>query len=775
MNYVMSPHFLSSLGKNSNESDVLKIAQKIDQRAESVAKKLGIEANHARYLFRNAFDLSQLYGRSKDSYAIISDVLSSDGNAAKFVAGDWKSRQSEGNTNGGRGYEPDPRKSGMSTGKKIAIGVGVAAVGIGIAAAAVLGNTGSNLIPGPVVPTEEGGKAQVVYHISKDPKLIDVLRKHTDPNKDFLFEDTSANPGNPYSKVVINAFNSTATGHDYQFIIAGTSFDEVTTTKFTQAKKWGFNEKDVLLFDYENDPFDDIGKTLGAVKHEGYTPGVAVNVDTLMQQDENGVHFYEKVPLENMGLLNIQAQKYSGYAEKLYSDVKEIADYIKSKKSDVKVSVQLDFREASNCYDPNSNSIKPWDDPNNFGKTIGNENCVVDPEQSLQRLEKSEARVNDIPTVDIIMQTYLPSVPEDPRQDPTFACPTNICIPNDPKNLDRILTYVEHLPITKAPAVAPVQPSNTPANTQSNQTVSVKDGVGIKDQVAVNVTHVQPLGEINKAFTVYTISSSDDTLGIIKNHFPYPDTKNYIYQDTRIKKYVDPNNFSKEFPHIIAGTSYEEVTGTKFKQASEWGFDNRDVINYDIENWPNTPAGEQQDPAGSINKTMLAIKDKGYKAGITPGIDMIKEHYKDINWTNIDWVGLQWQRFSSDGDLIAREVTGISDYIKSVNPHTEVYVQVAFREANNCYDWHNNSVKPWNDPNNYGVTQGNEGCVVDPEKTTQTLEKTIRTVAEKVPAADGFIVTWMPADESDTPTFPQPANLTSEYLDRILDLFENVD
>lgn len=315
------------------------------------------------------------------------------------------------------------------------------------------------------------------------------------------------------------------------------------------------------------------------------------------------------------------------------------------------------------------------------------------------------------------------------------------------------------------------EPTGSLPEPVSNE-VSIEERLSMTESMYSDLAAAPASDKIDKSFTVYTISSADSTVEVLKKHLTDPEAGNYVYEDTKAKRY--PQEFSNEFPFIIGGTSYDEVTTTKFDQAKQWGFSGKDVIVYDIEEWENTPTDEQDDPATAISKTMLAIRNEGYKSGVTPGSEMLKDHYRDIDWSNVDFVGIQYQRYSGDAAKMFEETKPVSDYIKSVNPDAEVFVQVSFRQASNCYDWRHNSIQPIDDPANYGRTQGNEDCVVDAEKSMQRLEGTMRELA-KIDSIDGYIVTYMPADETDTPTYPQPTALTHEHLDRILDMLEKVE
>lgn len=261
-------------------------------------------------------------------------------------------------------------------------------------------------------------------------------------------------------------------------------------------------------------------------------------------------------------------------------------------------------------------------------------------------------------------------------------------------------------------------------------------------------------------YTIYHTSSTDETIDVIKKHFTDPAAGNYLYEDTRAKAMFQ--SFDGKYKFIIAGTSYKEVTGIKFAIAKQYNFGPDDVIVYDIEDWPATPSEESADVVGSIDAVMKAIRDQGYKAGVTPDYNMIVQNYKQIDWQNVDLLGMQIQRFTGDTERLVKWANEISEYVKSVNPNTEVFAQVTFRQASNCYSWNE---RPAVDPN----------CNVDVEQSLGRLEHSISEVA-KIKTVDGFIVSYLPTDVTSIPRTPCPPELCNpRNLDRILSHIEDIE
>jgi hypothetical protein len=104
-----------------------------------------------------------------------------------------------------------------------------------------------------------------------------------------------------------------------------------------------------------------------------------------------------------------------------------------------------------------------------------------------------------------------------------------------------------------------------------------------------------------------------------------------------------------------------------------------DVVAYDIEHWPRTPPEEKNDPVASIREGASIVHGYGYRYGITPDARYLLENYKTIEWKEIDFVALQFQRFSNNKEQFINYTRDVSSYIKSINPATEIFVQVSFR------------------------------------------------------------------------------------------------
>jgi hypothetical protein len=104
-----------------------------------------------------------------------------------------------------------------------------------------------------------------------------------------------------------------------------------------------------------------------------------------------------------------------------------------------------------------------------------------------------------------------------------------------------------------------------------------------------------------------------------------------------------------------------------------------DIIVYDIEQWEKTPELERADPSRSISKGAGIVHQAGYRYGITPDAVTLMDNYKKINWTEIDFLGMQLQRFSQNVTEYSSIAKEISTFVRSKNPDVEIFSQLSFR------------------------------------------------------------------------------------------------
>jgi hypothetical protein len=104
-----------------------------------------------------------------------------------------------------------------------------------------------------------------------------------------------------------------------------------------------------------------------------------------------------------------------------------------------------------------------------------------------------------------------------------------------------------------------------------------------------------------------------------------------------------------------------------------------DIIVYDIEQWERTPKVERADPPLSIMKGAAAVHQAGYRYGIIPDAPTLMDNYKKINWTEIDFLGMQLQRFSQNLTEYSDIAKEVSTFVRSENPNIEIFTQLSFR------------------------------------------------------------------------------------------------
>lgn len=90
----------------------------------------------------------------------------------------------------------------------------------------------------------------------------------------------------------------------------------------------------------------------------------------------------------------------------------------------------------------------------------------------------------------------------------------------------------------------------------------------------------------------------------------------------------------------------------------------------------STPPSELVDPAASTNQAASLVKQAGLGFSAQPTRALLMEEYKGVDWTKVDFMVMQMQKFTKDDVSFISDVTTVSDWIKSKNPNTIVFVQV---------------------------------------------------------------------------------------------------
>ncbi len=199
------------------------------------------------------------------------------------------------------------------------------------------------------------------------------------------------------------------------------------------------------------------------------------------------------------------------------------------------------------------------------------------------------------------------------------------------------------------------------------------------------------------SFAVFTFVSDEASMNILKKHYSYnsDSSSNYDYgfSTNRGNPYIlqsirallpsgSPSAWLfDEFPDrekMIIVQSLDNMTdaielGNKFDKVSH--------ITYDIENWERTTRLERENPVTAISNGSHVVHEAGFKYGITPDAPFLLDNYMKINWSEVDFLGMQLQRFSDNITEYSNYAKMISDHVRSQNPETEIFAQLSFRFA----------------------------------------------------------------------------------------------
>jgi hypothetical protein len=146
--------------------------------------------------------------------------------------------------------------------------------------------------------------------------------------------------------------------------------------------------------------------------------------------------------------------------------------------------------------------------------------------------------------------------------------------------------------------------------------------------------------------------------------------------DARVTQVKKPFEILDGSHKMITVQSLDNITdAVQFSRQ----FHNVTHILYDIEHWSRTPESEQENPIESISKAGQSIHAASLKYGITPDATFLIDNYRYINWDEIDFLGMQLQRYSQDIVEFSNYTEDISKYVKAQNPSVQIFVQLSFR------------------------------------------------------------------------------------------------
>jgi len=180
------------------------------------------------------------------------------------------------------------------------------------------------------------------------------------------------------------------------------------------------------------------------------------------------------------------------------------------------------------------------------------------------------------------------------------------------------------------------------------------------------------------SFGVFTLANDRETIDMMWKFYSSNDNNQYVIQSIRSKPPTLLDTFEGENKMILI-QSLENTTAA-VKLAGK--YQKIQVILYDFEQWEKTPIAELKDIPSSVNKGSDAIHKAGYKFGIIPDSELLLENYKNIDWSRVDFVGLQLQKYTQDPREYSNLAREVSAYAKSMNPSLQVFGQLSFRFGN---------------------------------------------------------------------------------------------
>jgi hypothetical protein len=190
-------------------------------------------------------------------------------------------------------------------------------------------------------------------------------------------------------------------------------------------------------------------------------------------------------------------------------------------------------------------------------------------------------------------------------------------------------------------------------------------------QSPISITPEEPL-----LFAIFTFANDSDSMNVMRQQYSHSDRNHYVMHSVR--SLPEPLWLYDSFPthrKMIIVQSLNNITDAI-------SIDPRydlNMILYDIERWKKTPEVERTDSSLSISKGAGIVHEAGYRYGITPDAVTLIDNYKKINWTEIDFLGMQLQRFSEDVNEYSRLAEEITSFVRSKNPNTEIFTQLTFR------------------------------------------------------------------------------------------------
>ena len=256
-----------------------------------------------------------------------------------------------------------------------------------------------------------------------------------------------------------------------------------------------------------------------------------------------------------------------------------------------------------------------------------------------------------------------------------------------------------------------------------------------------------------------TETSKDDsirTIEVIEKYISKNDRGNYIIQSIRSLENSNGEESSNQASsnkrednlHVHTYRNYYDAFPREMKMMTVQSLDNLTrafeigqneysnvaYILYDIEHWKKTPEREQNDAVRSISLGANKVHANGFKYGLTPDAQLLIDNYRRINWTEVDFLGIQYQRYSQNITQFSEYTKEITNFVKAQNPSTKVFVQLSFRftGTNQMIDAIN-SVRSWVDGYIIAYLPGSDDCHECNHKALDTVLKAITQVDSNKP------------------------------------------
>ncbi len=192
-----------------------------------------------------------------------------------------------------------------------------------------------------------------------------------------------------------------------------------------------------------------------------------------------------------------------------------------------------------------------------------------------------------------------------------------------------------------------------------------------QEECSFSETSQEPL-----LFGVFTFANDTDSMEVMQEQYSDNDRNHYVMHSIRVL----PQGLwlYDEFPthrKMIIIQSLDNIT----RAIDIDRYHNMSTISYDIEHWERTPESERLDPLLSISRGAGIVHEAGFSYGITPDAEMLIDNYKRINWSEIDFLGMQLQRFSQNIEEYSSLANEVASFAKCKNPNIEIFTQLSFR------------------------------------------------------------------------------------------------